>query len=271
MQIHFCSFADKRFHKTLSRIKTQAREMELFASINCYNESNLDQTFINQFSHYLTPYSFYLCVWKPHILLKQFELINDNDIILYADAGCHLNSNGRKRFSEYINIVQKSVSGILATVLDCSMPEKHWTKGDTFDYFQCRYDENITNTPQIQATAFLVQKRPSTELFLKKWLNVFTSNLILADRNYFISENLPGFIEHRSDQSFFSILSKYEGIELVSAYEVQGSNNWEEEMIDFPIWAKRDKIIDNSFWIHPTPGRLFSIIKKSMQRLIANN
>jgi hypothetical protein len=262
MDLYFCSFADKRFHKSLKRIQKQAISFNIFSDIWCYNEKKISKNFKVNLKEFLNPYTFYLCAWKPQLIIQCFEKMNDGEVLLYADSGCHLNPNARERLLEYVNIVVLSTSGILSTVLDDSMPEKNWTKGDTFDYFQCRYNEKITHTAQIQATAFLIQKRPSTQLFLKQWLKVFEDNPLLADRGTYIASNLPGYIEHRSDQSFFSILCKIYCVELVSAHEVQGSSNWEREMIKFPIWAKRDKEIDNGFWVHPTLGRLLLLFRQ---------
>ena len=222
MVLHFCSFADKRFHKSLHRINVQAKNMGTFTSLFCYNESNLNNNFTKKFNYFLKPYTYYLCAWKTQLIMQCFEKMNDGEILLYADSGCHLNPNARGRLLEYVKIVSSSTFGILATILDESMLEKNWTKGDVFDYFNCRYDKKITHTPQIQATAFMIQKRASTQLFLEQWLKVFEDNPLLADRSECIALNLQGYIEHRSDQSFFSILCKLNNADLISAYEVQG-------------------------------------------------
>jgi hypothetical protein len=159
MSVYFCSFADKRFHKSLKRIKTQAEQFGLFdGGIFCLNENQLKKDFRIAFKQFLQPYTFYLCAWKPQVILQCFEKMQEGDILLYADVGCHLNIQGIEKFGSYINIVSNSTSGILATSFDASMPEKHWTKGDAFDYFNCRSTIEITDTPQIQATTCFCRK-----------------------------------------------------------------------------------------------------------------
>jgi hypothetical protein len=258
----FCSFSDKRLHKSLERIGKQAKGMDFFEQVLLYDEDKLSKKFRKEYTHLLTANTFYLCVWKPQVILQTFEKMRDGDMLLYADSGCHLNRFGIKRLEEYFDMARRSETGILATVFDQSMPERKWTKGDTFDYFNCRDTPSITDTPQIQATTFIIKKSERTIGFLKRWLRVFTDDPLLADRNYFKNSNLEDFSDHRSDQSFFSILGKINKIELVSANEVQGSPNWDTDMIEYPIWAKRDKEFDNSFWINPSLGKLLLIVRQ---------
>jgi hypothetical protein len=73
-------------------------------------------------------------------------------------------------------------------------------------------------------------------------------------------------VEHRSDQSFFSILCKLHNVSTISANEIQGSAEWDTDMIQYPIWAKRDRIIDDGFWVHPTPGRLLLLLKRNFRK-----
>ena len=61
----------------------------------------------------------------------------------------------------------------------------------------------------------------------------------LVDDSPSISSNLKGFIEHRFDQSIYSILAKLNHLECLSAKEVS-SDNW-EEMNSFPILEKKIK------------------------------
>lgn len=266
MKKYFVSFADKRLHKSLKRIGKQVRETGFFDKVFLFNESDLKRGFKRKFSIFLKPGTFYLCAWKPQVIIQVFEKMKEGDILLYADSGCHLNKRGLKRLNEYFEIAGKSNSGILATTFGEGMPEKHWTKGDTFDYFNCRNNPAITDSPQIQATTFLIRKDLQTMTFLNEWLDVFANDPDQANRGLFKSENLEGFCDHRSDQSFFSILGKQKKIDLISADEVQGSAEWETKMADYPIWAMRDKEIDNSFWANPSLRRFLSSLKRRILR-----
>jgi hypothetical protein len=266
--IYFASFADKRLHKSLTRIGVQAKGSGFFKKVFLSDESDLDNSFKRKYRRFLQPATFYLCAWKPQIILQCFEKMNDGDVLLYADSGCHINKNGLQRFNEYIKLCKENFPQILATVFNDDMPEFMWTKADTFDYFDCRNDNLITHTAQIQATTFCIEKNKETISFITDWLKVFEDRPDLAIRNEFIKANFVGYKDHRSDQSFFSILGKKAGIKLISADEVQGSSEWEKEMKKFPIWAMRDKEYDNSLINNLTFCRIKNAFKNRIKALL---
>ncbi|MDA0079651.1 hypothetical protein [Brachyspira hyodysenteriae] len=98
----------------------------------------------------------YWC-WKPFIVLKTLESMNDNDILVYADVGCHFNKEGIDRFYEYLDLVINNSR--LCFKLDLDSLEKKWTKSDLFNYFYVLNNQNITDTPQILATYFFIFKK----------------------------------------------------------------------------------------------------------------
>ena len=52
--------------------------------------------------------------WKPLLIKQILELINEDDVIHYADLGCHLNQNGLDRLEFYLSKLLKVEKGILA-------------------------------------------------------------------------------------------------------------------------------------------------------------
>lgn len=53
-------------------------------------------------------------MWKPEVILRSLERIADGEVLLYLEAGCHLNPAGGARFSQYVEFVAASSSGLLA-------------------------------------------------------------------------------------------------------------------------------------------------------------
>ena len=51
-------------------------------------------------------------IWKPQILLQCLQQMEYGDILLYTDAGCHINEVGKNMFLAYIKEVKKSSFGI---------------------------------------------------------------------------------------------------------------------------------------------------------------
>tara|TARA_B100002051_G_C16474492_1_gene504973 strand:- start:419 stop:760 length:342 start_codon:yes stop_codon:yes gene_type:complete len=80
--------------------------------------------------------------------------------------------------------------------------------------------------------------------FLNQWANICQISKLIDDSES-IEPNHPNFIEHRHDQSIFSIMCKKEKIYNLSAsecewVEFENKRSW-EHLNNYPILAKRDK------------------------------
>ena len=239
--IYLCAFANIELMPSIIRFYNQAKESNFFDNIFIYNEYNLpkDEKFETLLSHKLVPSrGFGYWCWKPFIILKTLENLKDGDILVYADVGCHINKEGEKRFYEYLDIVIEHK----ALCYKSHWVEAHYTKADLFNYFDKLKDKNITDTSMRPATICIFEKNDINLEFVNKWLQVFYDDFSLVDDTPSKLTNLDGFIEHRHDQSVFSILSKIYNVSTVYAgeFEVNSKN--------FPFNASRDKkkIIDNN-------------------------
>jgi hypothetical protein len=257
MKKYFCTFADSRMNKSLKRIEGQARDMKFFDEIYIYNENNLDLDFREEFKDRLIKGSrgYGYWVWKPQIILQTLKKMNEGDVLLYADAGCHLNAGGKVKLNEYFNLCLGDKFGVIAfqenkksenpnLFNENKRLESQYTKGDVFDFFKVRNDINFTKTGQLAGGVFFIKKNSNTLDFFNKILQIFTIYENLINDSVSISKNFPDFIEHRHDQSIFSILGKKEKITTISAYEI-----WQDDwgrLENYPILAKRDK--DLSFF-----------------------
>jgi hypothetical protein len=257
----FLTFADSRMHRSLERIQGQASEMGGYDEIICADERALDAGFVSQYTEHLRHgvRGFGYWCWKPQIIKQTLEKMNEGDILQYTDAGCHLNYRGRARLTEYFDLAAKAETGILAFQAVPSMDprlalcrkfpdlsEYKWCKGDLLDYFAVRNNPAITHTQAIGAGIIFLRKSVQAITLIDEWLKVFHSNFSLINDAPSVSPNLDGFVEHRHDQSIFSILCKLRGIQCESAFEYwfpgerAGEADW-EVLKEFPIHAKRDK------------------------------
>jgi hypothetical protein len=269
---YFCSFADRRMSETLHRIKKQAKNMQIYDHIIIYNEKKLDPYFYKSFKDKLKPSrGFGYWVWKPQIILQTFEKMKDGDILQYTDAGCHLNKKGVKRLNEYFELANFSETGILAfqsKVPDnpnlektLELIEKHWTKGDIFDYFEVREQPEIYNTEQIGATIIFVKKGRKSIEIIKKWLQVYYDDFSLADDSPSKSPNFEEFIENRHDQSILSMLVKINNVKTISSFEYWQSNF--NRLDSYPIWALGDKKYKNR-----TINKIYNYFKRRIYKSI---
>ena len=233
-KIYLCSFGNLDLYPSAIRLKKQAESFNIFDEIFIYNEYNLpyDEKFERAFRSKLIPSrGFGYWCWKPFILLKTLESMNNNDILFYTDIGCHLNKEGINRFYEYLDIVIDN--GGLS--FELALIEKAWTKSDLFNYFNVFNDKNITDTFQRPSGAFWIIKNDVNIELINKWLQVYYDDFSLADDTPSKIPNDNTFNEHRHDQSIFSILSKLYNFYTIPCKEFEINNK------QYPVNALRDK------------------------------
>jgi len=264
---YLLSFADSRLWRSLSRLNTQAEKLEFFDSILLLTENDLDLKFKSKYKEKLVlgsrGYGYWS--WKPQIIRQAFDQMEFGDTLLYIDVGCHLNETGLWRLKEYFETIQdEKNNGILAfqakvPTPDISplnydgrklfdQPNFRWIKGDLFNYFNVRDDENYTHSQAIGATVILIYKNYKSMKIIEEWQSIIDSNFSLIDDTPSKSDNLDGFIEHRHDQAIFTLLCIKHKVQTLSAYEYWYPKNSQFGLIepdwnvikDFPIQAKRD-------------------------------
>lgn len=281
----FLTFADQRMHRALHRVQKQAIAMDVYDSIVIANEHSLDLAFREKFAEYLKPgiRGFGYWSWKAQIILQTLRQMKDGDILQYTDAGCHLNPRGRERLNEYFLKAQNSESGILAfqaipptfhnkkiELLD--LRESRWCKGDLCDKLDVRSNRDIMETQTIGAGIIFIKKCDESIRIVGSWIDVYKNNFNLIDDSKSKSENPSGFVDHRHDQSIFSIIAKLNKVEITSAYEYWYPNgktppgpDW-EVLRKYPIHAKRDRGVHWVTKIYEFPGRVFKKILKIVNR-----
>lgn len=228
----------------LRRLGRQAERSRLFTKVNLLTENDLSEAFSKKFERVLKPSirGFGYWLWKPEIISKQLEAMNDGDLLLYLDAGCRLNLRALDKMDEYFCLVDEAQSGLLLTQLD--LPEFQWSKGDIFDFFSVRNDLSISQTGQLQAGILFLRKGTDADEVVSRWLSAGWDHPKLFDDSPSESPNFAGFVENRHDQSVLSVLAKLANARTISYRETQPG--WHEkswaELASFPIHARRERL-----------------------------
>jgi hypothetical protein len=175
-------------------------------------------------------------LWKPYLVLHTLHNINDDDIIIYADAGCEFNKKYKNRLMDYIDIVNNSDYGILS--FQMQYEEKVWTKMDTALAIYKPTDFHLLNTGQLYGGIFLLRKCPHSLFLVKLWYEL-SCNYHLIDDSPSVAPNNKTFIEHRHDQSIFSLLRKKYGTSILP--------NETCEYYRRPITSSRNKNYENKY------------------------
>lgn len=236
------SFASSKMRWALKRIERQAHEMKTFDHVWAWSTKDLPKDFRRAFRSVLNRntlgYGYW--VWKPQVILQAMDLLEDGDILLYIDAGCHLNPAGRHRMPHYFQLAEQSPSGILATQM--TLPEKQWTKADLAHHLGVLDDPTIMETGQFTGGLVFYRVSEETKNFVAKWLSVFETDLHLIDDSPSRLPNSSIFREHRRDQSVFSILAKQHKVDTFPENEIWVPDNEWWRLKDYPLHVRRDRL-----------------------------
>lgn len=231
--VHFATFGNARFTRSLARITKEAVALDTFATIFSISEDGLGADFWERYGAFVNenPRGFGYWIWKPWVCLHILNALPEGDVLVYADAGCTLNRRQCNRLRQYINSARSHPDGIVAFRLN-GHPEHHWTKAATLDALGCT-TSTCQGGDQVMAGAFLIRNSPVTRRLLRQWLDMCTvdSGTFVVDSE---DDERDGFKEHRHDQSLWSLLvKKHPGTVLY---------NNEIDRIGGPIWASRHRV-----------------------------
>ena len=267
MAKYFVTFGDSRLSKSATRIEKQVGALKIFDRFLCFKEADLDAEFINDYSGKLRSdvRGFGYWCWKPQVILQALREMNIDDELIYVDIGCHLNPFGRQRLIEYFELLKSSTSGIVAfqahkpsmtsnrlptPLVEIGQYTQEWIKGDVFEYFRLSSHDSFIGNEMIGAGVIVLKKTDKSYQIIKEWSDVIASDFSLLDDSPSISPNHESFIEHRHDQSIFTILCLKHKVDLLSAYEyfypkaiTSSKGAWRADwdaLKHHPIHAKKD-------------------------------
>ena len=240
MKIHFITYGNDRFKKSKARIKQEAIDFGEFDSIEVFGPEDLDEDFRKEYSDVLSAQrGGGYWIWKPQIIKQKLNKIDKNDLLLYLDSGSTINPKGKKRFFEYIDIINKSDYGLLVHPQP-AYPEYAWTTNQIFDFFNVSIESEIFLSPQLIAGVAFMKNCKHVNMIYQTCLNALKSDRNLFTDHYSNLSQHKGFIENRHDQSIFSVVCKKYGAELLKQNEADG--NGKTFRPQFPFWASRMRL-----------------------------
>ena len=186
-----------------NRLLNQANQLNIFTECRLYRgEHLLHSEFWNQHQNFVinNPRGFGYWIWKPYIIKKNMEEMNDGEALLYLDCGCELDDKCKEELLNCIEIVKND------KIMACPLivhKEIDWTKMDLI--MKIGMDEN--NIMQRQGGAILFLVCPETRILVNEWYEL-CGDYHNVDDSPSIIPNAHNFSDHRHDQSIFSLLTK---------------------------------------------------------------
>ena len=244
-QLHFITFGgpSNNYHDALDRICKQAKSFNIFSTITGYNEKDLqdDNNFWIKHGNFIQNnsrgYGYWL--WKPYLILKKLKEINDNDILLYLDAGCELNTDGKEYFiNKLIPLTnEKKIIGTRGGSNDLN-----FTKKDLVIFTEMEKSP-LLSCDHMQPGTLMMKKCNIINKLIEEYYSVASNNYNLLDDSPSVAKNHESFIEHRHDQSIFNMLiKKYNLLNYDMEPSYWGTNPSNYKLgFNYPIWSCRNK------------------------------
>ena len=257
---YLCSFASPDLEKSKKRFLSQAKNIGVYKKVKVFGIDDLSVSTRKQIKNFFKNKKkrlFGYGCWKAEIIKNFLKKVPNNSIVQYTDVGCHLNINGLKRLKQYFNLCNKK--GILTFQYKLPRQKKlkpfknmkfqrylehEYTKMDLYKYLIKKNKTKIFNSEQIMSGIIFFKKNKFSIDLLNIWEKILKKDNLIDDSKSFLS-NHKKFVEHRHDQSAFSLICKKKGVYSISSAECEWAEKKNKRiwlhLKNFPIHARRDK------------------------------
>jgi hypothetical protein len=204
------TFGTQKWYNAKANLIQSAKQFGLDGAAD-FNETKIEQSFYEENKAiFLNPRGFGYWLWKPYIILKTFEQLNNGDMVLYSDSGSIIVN----QINDLFEICQQNEGILLFDNRDGTPTEndiwinKHWTKTDCFVLMDCD-TEKYTEGNQVDACYQIYQKNSKSIEFVQEYLKYCKNIHIVSDFPSMTNKrpNYTCFRDHRHDQSVLSLLA----------------------------------------------------------------
>lgn len=201
IKVTLVNYSNKDYLKSQKKNNQTGLLVGDFERVISYTDQDIDINFYNQNIDILKEKRGNgYWIWKPYFIKKTLELMNDGELMFYCDSGSH--------FIGSVKEIVENIQNQDIVPFELQQNESYWTKRDTFVLMNCEND-HFSKTKQRLASFILLKKSDFTMKFVEEWLNFSKDPRIVTDiSNQCAFPNFAEFIDHRHDQSIFSILTK---------------------------------------------------------------
>lgn len=139
-------------------------------------------------------------LWKPFLIDDALSHMDDDEILLYADAGAELIASAQPLLDLARGPLGLAVFGL------CHHRMSRFCKRDAFVLAGIDTAE-AHSRHQFLASFIVVRPTPFAREFIRRWLELSTDPRALTDQPNELGPNLPDFFDHRHDQALLSAVA----------------------------------------------------------------
>lgn len=207
---------DTLFKHQKQRLKKQAEDTGWFDDIIIETPESI-QDFVEEHKNlFSNSRGFGYWLWKPHIILKTLDKLNDNDLLFYIDAGSTIVPHKGNMFNEYVDLLSSSGNPVITFKIPYE--ERKFHKMEVLKRFKLDgvtldKQEDFLNSHSVEGGIFMCRKSSYALEFVREWLDLMIENdyNLTVDESIY-SQQIDGYVGHRHDQSILSILSKLRNV-----------------------------------------------------------
>lgn len=201
----FINFANETFARQQRFAVRMAKIFGSFDKIISYGPNDIDKQFYERNKRTLdVPKGAGLFLWKPYFISRTLENANEGEYVFYVDSGFFITGT----IDRLIKELDKSGQDIMA--FSTYYPEEQWTKRRLFENMGCS-GPDYSKTNQFMATMSLIRNSQASRSFFSELVELSMDCENISDASD-DEANPANFIEHRYDQSIFSLLCKKRGL-----------------------------------------------------------
>lgn len=204
-KIYFLTYADSKYERQQNALCAQAIASGQFDTVIPYTRERFEK----DFAYFYQKYRHILdqergagyWLWKPHIIMEMMKQLDEGDLLLYVDCGDKLADTDGMREALIELMKDKDVY-----FTDGAFKNGDWTKRDCFKFMKCD-EEKYHNAIQLEAGIILCRAGMKALSIIWDWrTNCLLTQVLTDEPNQCTEGNLPGFKDHRHDQSVITNL-----------------------------------------------------------------
>lgn len=238
-QTHFVTYGNENFDNSKKRLREESANSGWFDTTTICGPENLSEEFKHEFNDILKKKKGAgYWIWKFDIIKQELTKLTNNDILIYMDAGCTMNTKGKIRFNEYIEMLEKSNETIISFQL--SHIEKKYTNKELFHHFNMNVNDKNGNSGMIMSTVLIMKNTAKMMKIIDDCINVLRTDHLLVTDHYNKKNQCNDFIDNRHDQSILSLVRKKHG-SIVINDETYFKPFGSKKSLKYPFWATRKR------------------------------
>ena len=237
--VHFITFTNTAYMPP-TRILSEAVPFG-FDNVHAFNEYDIPE-FVEKHRDFIAanPRGYGNWIWKPKIILNSLLSIKDGDILIYCDAGTHLNSKGIHRYHEYLRMMESPDTSAVVFSASPFYKAQEYVKIDAVLAYapEFAYDSVVA----CYAGMMMLRKTPESISLIRDWLELCETYHYL-DESKSVNPELPIYKGNDCDNGLFNLcLYRHKAHAVIPHVETNIHNNKGQQLhMSVTDWSSLDK------------------------------